>query len=146
MSDGDAIKVLIVNEHGQYLAGTASHWEFTEDRWRARVFDFHNDRVTEQLGLVRKIYGSVWIAVKLDPSETHELCDRCGTRMTALNAVFDGAQFLCRECEARANAPAISDQVADNRPAIRPIPRRRDEANAEWKCRSCIVPMVGDGR
>lgn len=144
MNDAKAIKVLVVNEHGQYLAGTASHWEFTEDRWRARVFDFHKDNVTEQLGLVRKTYGLIWIAVKLDPSETHELCDQCGTRMTALNAVFDGAQFLCRECGARAKAPA-SNQVADTRPAIQPIPRRRDEANAEWKFLSYIVPSVGDG-
>jgi hypothetical protein len=106
MNDADATKVLIVNEHGQYLAGTASYWEFTEDRLRARVFDFHKDEVTEQLQLVRKVYGTIWIAVKLDPKETYEFCDRCGTRMTALHAVFDGALFLCRECRANANSPA----------------------------------------
>jgi hypothetical protein len=145
MNDAEAIKVLIVNEHGQYLAGTASHWEFTEDRWRARVFDFHKDNVTEQLGMVRKICGMIWIAVKLDLSETHELCDRCATRMSALNTVYDGGQFLCRECVAQANAPT-RNHVADIRPAIRPIPRRREEANAERQCLSCVVPSVGDGR
>jgi hypothetical protein len=143
MNDAEAIKVLIVNEHGQYLAGTASHWEFTEDRWRARVFDFHKDSVREQLGLVRKTFGLIWIAVKLDLSETHELCDRCATRMSALNTVFDGAQFLCRECVAQANAP-IRNQVADTRPAIRPIPHRRHNANAELQFLSCVVPSVGD--
>jgi hypothetical protein len=105
MNDADAIKVLIVNEYGQYLSGTASHWEFTEERLRARVFDYHNDHVTEQLQLVRKVYGSIWIAVKLDPQETYEFCDRCGTRMTAMHAVFDGTEFLCRECKAGSRVP-----------------------------------------
>jgi hypothetical protein len=100
MNDADGIKVLIVNEHGQYLAGTAMHWEFTEDRTRARVFDYQKDHVPEQLRLVRRVYGTIWIAVKLDPQETFEFCDRCGTRMTAQHAVFDGRQFLCRECVA----------------------------------------------
>ena len=106
MNDADAIKVLIVNEHGQYLAGTASHWEFTDDRLRARVFDFH--QVTEQLGLVRKIYGTIWIAVKLDPTETYEFCDRCGARMTAFQAVFDGVEFLCRACQTTAKQTTTS--------------------------------------
>lgn len=106
MNDADAIKVLILNEHGQYLAGTASHWEFTEDRTRARVFDYQKDHVTEQLRLVRRVYGTIWIAVKLDPRETYEFCDRCGTRMTALHAVFDGREFLCRECKLGPQAPA----------------------------------------
>ena len=110
MNDADALKVLIVNEHGQYLAGTASHWEFTEDRIRARVFDFQKDKVRDQLELVRKIYGLIWIAVKLDVSETHEFCDRCGARMTALEAVFDGAQFLCPACQIKANPT----QAAEN--------------------------------
>ncbi len=100
MNDSEQIKVLIVNEHGQYLAGTATHWRFTEDRTRARVFDYSADRVQELLRLVRRAYGTVWAAVRLDPSETYEFCDRCGARMTALAAVFDGAQFLCRDCAA----------------------------------------------
>ena len=98
MQDLEVIKVLIVNEHGQYLSGTATHWEFTEERIRARVFDYHGDRVTEQLKLVQKIYGTVWIAVKLDPAETFEFCDRCGTRLMATQAIFDGTYFLCSQC------------------------------------------------
>jgi hypothetical protein len=115
MNDAAAIKVLIVNEHGQYLSGTATHWEFTEDRLRARVFDFEKDQVTEQLGLVRKIYGTNWIAVKLDPSETHEFCDRCGTRMTAFQALFDGAQFLCRACQTSAKLSTTTENPAASR-------------------------------
>ncbi len=98
MSEIDAIKVLIVNEEGQYLAGTATHWEFTEERTRARVFDYQRDRVAEQIQLVRKAHGMVWVALKLDPSETFEFCDRCGARMTSWRAFFDGHQFLCMVC------------------------------------------------
>lgn len=116
MNEAEAIKVLIVNEHGQYLAGTASHWEFTEDRLRARVFDYHNDQVTEQLQLVRKVYGIIWIAVKLEPSETHEFCDRCGTRMTALQAVFDGTEFLCQECQPAPNVARVGDKIVAAQP------------------------------
>jgi len=47
MNDRVAVKVLIVNDDGQYLAGTATEWEFTEDRTRARVFDYVGDRVAE---------------------------------------------------------------------------------------------------
>ena len=30
MNDREAVKVLIVNDDGQYLAGTATDWKFTE--------------------------------------------------------------------------------------------------------------------
>jgi hypothetical protein len=100
MKDPEPIKVLIINEDGLYLSGTAVHWEFTEDRSRARVFDYVMDRVVEQLDLVKKAYGAVWIAVKLDPREAFEFCDRCGSRMVATSAFFDGTQFLCAVCRA----------------------------------------------
>jgi hypothetical protein len=103
MNEPIATKVLIVNEEGQYLAGTATRWEFTEDRTRARVFDYVRDRVDEQIQLVRKAHGTVWVAVKLDPSETYEFCDRCGARMSAWNTYFDGRQFLCRVCRETLN-------------------------------------------
>ncbi len=98
MNGPDGVKVLIVNEHGQYLAGTATHWEFTEDRNRARVFDYTRDQVPEQLRIVRRAHGTVWIAVKLDPREAYEFCDRCGTRNESWETFFDGSQFLCRGC------------------------------------------------
>src|SRR5208337_149190 len=40
MNDREAVKVLIVNDDGQYLAGTATDWEFTDDRRQATVFDY----------------------------------------------------------------------------------------------------------
>jgi hypothetical protein len=107
MKDREAVKVLIVNDDGQYLAGTATEWEFTDDRTRARVFDYAGDRVAEQIELVRKAHGRVWIAVRLDPLEVYEFCDRCGCRMRAVRAFFDGRQILCSDCND--NAPAAQD-------------------------------------
>jgi hypothetical protein len=105
MKDPEAIKVLIVNEDGQYLAGTAAHWEFTDDRSLAKVFDYSEDRVAEQIRLVRRVYGKVWVAVQLDPGEAFEFCDRCGGRMSAVEAFFDGKRFLCQDCRTFSEAP-----------------------------------------
>lgn len=98
MNEPEAIKVLIVNEDGQYLAGSAIHWEFTDERLHARVFDYVEDHVAAILRLVNKSYGAVWIAVRLEPSETFEFCDGCGSRMSATGAFFDGQRFLCPGC------------------------------------------------
>ena len=98
MNDREAVKVLIVNDDGQYLTGTAMYWEFTEDRAKARVFDYLEDQVAERIELIRKSQGRVWIAIKLDPREVYEFCDRCGRRMRALKTFFDGQQFLCGDC------------------------------------------------
>ena len=38
MNDREAVKVLIVNDDGLYLAGTAMHWEFTDDRRQGQGF------------------------------------------------------------------------------------------------------------
>ena len=53
MNDREAVKVLIVNDDGQYLAGTATDWEFTDERSRATVFDYWSDHVAERIELVR---------------------------------------------------------------------------------------------
>jgi hypothetical protein len=98
----DTIKVLIVNEDGQYLSGTATHWHFTDDRAQARVFDYGADHVQEMLEMVRNAHGTIWIAVRLDPREAYEFCDRCGSRMTAWMTHFTGTQFLCFDCLAAA--------------------------------------------
>jgi hypothetical protein len=98
MNDRVAVKVLIVNDDGQYLAGTATHWEFTDDRSQAKVFDYLEDRVAETIELIRNAHGRVWIAMKLDPREVYEFCDRCGSRMRTFQMYFDGRQFLCEVC------------------------------------------------
>jgi hypothetical protein len=105
MNDREAIKVLIVNDDGQYLAGTAFEWEFTEDRAKAKVFDYHRDRVAERIDMVRRAQGRVWIAVRVDPREVYETCDRCGLRLRALRVYFDGGRFLCPACRETAAAP-----------------------------------------
>jgi hypothetical protein len=107
MNDREAVKVLIVNDDGQYLTGTYTAWEFTDDRKKARVFDYLEDQVADKIALVRKVHGRVWIAVKLDPREVYEFCDRCGRRMRASRMYFDGKQFLCGDCrEADSGAQA----------------------------------------
>ena len=98
MNDREAVKVFIVNDDGQYLAGTATDWEFTDDRNKAAVFDYLEDRVAERIEVVRKAQGRVWIAVQLDSREVYEFCDRCGHRMRSLGTFFDGRQFLCSDC------------------------------------------------
>jgi hypothetical protein len=98
MNDRKAVKVLIVNDDGQYLAGTATEWDFTNDRSKATVFDYDQDRVAERIELVRKAHGRIWIAVRLDPREIYEFCDRCGARMLAFRMFFDGQRFLCGDC------------------------------------------------
>jgi hypothetical protein len=104
MNDGKVVKVLIVNDDGQYLAGTATHWEFTDDRSDGRVFDYVEDRVAETIELVRKAHGRAWKAVKLDPQEVDEFCDRCGCRIQALQIYFDGRRFLCANCKKTASS------------------------------------------
>jgi hypothetical protein len=125
MKEGEAVKVLIVNDDGQYLAGTATEWEFTDDRTRARVFDYVGDRVAEQIELVRKAHGRVWIAVKLDPLEVYEFCDRCGCRMRAFRAFFDGAQFLCEDCKEPVPEAQDSEACQSQAPSSRPNELRR---------------------
>ena len=99
MTDREAIKVLIVNDDGQYLAGTAFDWQFTDDRSKAKVFDYQRDHVAESIEMVRKAEGKVWIAVRLDPREVYEFCDRCGSRQRAFKMFFDGQHFLCAACQ-----------------------------------------------
>jgi hypothetical protein len=101
MNDRTGVKVLIVNDDGRYLTGTAIAWEFTDDRGKARVFDYVDDEVAEKIEMVRKVQGRVWIAVKLDPREIYEFCDQCGRRMLAAKAFFNGDQFLCEVCKQR---------------------------------------------
>ena len=98
MSDREAIKVLIVNDDGLYLTGTARSWEFTDDRSKAKVFDYERDRVAERIEMVRKAEGQVWIAVRVDPREVYEFCDGCGCRLRAFKMFFDGERFLCADC------------------------------------------------
>jgi hypothetical protein len=98
MNEPGTVKVLIVNEDGQYLSGTATAWGFTNERSEARVFDYWQDHVPEMLALVKNAHAKVWIAVKLDACESDEFCDRCGSRMAAPAAFFNGREFLCGAC------------------------------------------------
>jgi len=52
MNDPHAIRVLLRNAEGKYLAGPGLQGELTEDRARAAVFDYLRDRVAERLARI----------------------------------------------------------------------------------------------
>ena len=65
--------------------------------------------MAKQIELVRNAHGIIWAAIRLDPGEAYEFCDRCGCRMQACVAFFDGKQFLCPDCKGIAEAlPAMA--------------------------------------
>ncbi len=112
MNDPLCIRVVIRNEDGAYLAGGPDGWEFTQDRSKARVFDYLRDRVAEQLSLIEEADGKSWVAVRLDPREAYEVCDRCGARVMSFKAYFDGKEFFCPACRSAARVdpvPAADD-------------------------------------
>ena len=99
MNDREAVKVLIVNDDGQYLAGTATDWEFTDDRSKATVFDY----------LERPGGGdaSIWSARPTGGfgSPLSWTRGKCMSFVTGADAgcgpsrlFFDGQQFLCGDC------------------------------------------------
>jgi hypothetical protein len=92
------IKVLLRNVAGQYLAGVEPPWQLTTNRSRAAVFDYHLDHVAERLQVLEKAFGTPWRAARLDPREAYETCDRCGARVMAFKAFFEGGEFLCADC------------------------------------------------
>jgi formylmethanofuran dehydrogenase subunit E len=104
MNDPHAIKVILRNQEGNYLAGEFEQDEFTNERAKARVFDCVQDSVRERLDSMRKTRGSAFVAVRVDPREAYEICDQCGRRVMSFRALFDGARFLCDQCAQRHSA------------------------------------------
>jgi hypothetical protein len=98
MNELPVIRVFIRDLDGRYLAGEGSEWSFTTDITRARIFDYLQDQVAEQLDRVWKELGMVWGAVPADLRDASEVCDLCGRRTRTLQAFFDGHRFLCPEC------------------------------------------------
>jgi hypothetical protein len=101
MNRPHAIRVILRSKDGRYLAGDMENGEFTEERAKAKVFDFVQDRVREQLDSIREARGISLIAVRLDPREAYEICDVCGRRIMSFKALFNGARFLCDQCAQR---------------------------------------------
>jgi hypothetical protein len=94
-----SVKVFIRNLLGQYLAcDEGEHWSFTDDRRKAHVFDYQQDDVAEELRIVQRDHGAIWVAEPLDPNLRREICDRCGVSLHTREAYFDGARFLCPNC------------------------------------------------
>jgi hypothetical protein len=100
------IKVFILNGEGEYLAGDARDWFFTQDRSRAAIFSYQADRVPEQLEVIRKAEG-----IHLEPepvplNEIYEMCDRCKDLFMPFMTFFDGKSFLCEDCRRHASPRA----------------------------------------
>ena len=108
MNGSHAIKVILQDQEGRYLVGDIEAGDFTDRRDKARVFDYVQDRVREQLDSLRKTRGISWIAVRLDPRESYEICDQCGRRVMSFKALFNGATFLCEQCARRRAAPGAA--------------------------------------
>ena len=92
------MKVRIRNSDGKYLAGKDTGWGFSEDSSKALVFDYVAHHVAEQLEIIRQAQGLCLEAVEVDPKEVLESCDACQRLISPFNVVFDGKNFLCREC------------------------------------------------
>ncbi len=98
MTDPRGIKVLLRTLDGRYLTGQPEAWSFTPFSAEARVFSYIADRIPEQLERLERDHGLVLLAVPVDPHDRYETCDRCGSRMLAFRAFFDGHEYLCPEC------------------------------------------------
>jgi len=96
--DPHAIKVIIRNSDGRYLAHSGPEWVFTAEPAEAQVFDFIQDEVAARVEAARMKGGMDWTVVRADPRAGFETCDRCGRRVMAFKAVFDGQSFLCATC------------------------------------------------
>ena len=93
-----AIRVLIRNAEGRFLTGFGPEPTWDPSPAAALVLDFLADRVAERVAEAGRERGQIWTIVRADPRAGHEVCDRCGHRVMAFLAVFDGTQFLCRDC------------------------------------------------
>ena len=95
----DDTKVVIQNPAGEYLAGDNKSLWFTDDRFKAIIFDYKAHRVEAQLAMLQQ-EGIVLKAVPVPLKEFYETCDRCEKMLLPLRAFFDGRQFLCPDCRA----------------------------------------------
>ena len=93
-----AIPVLIRNAAGLYLATSGPDFVFTPNPAQAHVFDFIQDDVAARVESARALLAEGWTVVRADPRAGFEVCDRCGRRVMAFKAVFDGRGFRCAEC------------------------------------------------
>ncbi|HWQ92696.1 MAG TPA: hypothetical protein VN673_13560 [Clostridia bacterium] len=96
--DPPEIKVVIRNAEGKYLAGSVSEWFFTDHRESALVFDFHHDRVQEQLEMLRHTHGVELVADPVPLEEIYETCDCCHELFIPYMVFFDGNRFFCPDC------------------------------------------------
>lgn len=96
---------MIRNGQGQYLARDDYGLFFTNDRTVAMVFNYRGDNVAEQLATLQRTEGIALAVEPVPPEEIYERCDRCQDLFMPWMIVFDGKQFLCRDCRERKRPP-----------------------------------------
>lgn len=105
MSEVHGIKVILRNQQGYYVAGALEQGQLTDERAKARVFDYVQDRIREHIEAMQATAGGTWKAVRVDSREAYEVCDQCGRRVMSFKARFDGTRFLCADCAQRDRNP-----------------------------------------
>ncbi len=98
MAEQRIIKVLIQTLDGRYVARAGGAWGLTSDFAKAEIFDYPDPGLGEQLKEVPSSLHSNFVVVPFDTLKTHETCDRCGRKVRPSKTFFDGAHFLCPEC------------------------------------------------
>jgi hypothetical protein len=95
----EALPVVICNLSGEFLACLGYEWDFTPDRSRAHVFDYHTDDVAAQQRLAWRQHGVGLIVLPVDPQLATEKCDDCNRiLLRSADAYFDGFRFCCSSC------------------------------------------------
>jgi len=105
------MRVLIETLDGRYLAGDQGGWWFTEERSKARVFDFLTSSTAREWDALQKGQGIVLLALPVERREIYETCNRCGRMVKSLRALFDGKQFLCPECRSNLSSAHSRSEV-----------------------------------
>jgi hypothetical protein len=91
---------------GAYLTLLGNNLEFTPDRSKAHIFDYHADDVAARLEQARRDLGVIWIANPVDPNLVIEKCDVCGQYIRTSKAHFDGSRFRCPACVSDSSHPS----------------------------------------
>jgi hypothetical protein len=98
MTGDEHLKVRIRDASGRYLVVELANAWFTDDPHKATVFDYHRHQIAAQLQLLLENSGIALQPEAVDPREVYEVCDGCNRYGMPFDLVFDGHQFLCREC------------------------------------------------
>ena len=98
-------KVTLRNSQGHYLAQDDNGLYFCDERARAIVLNYYGDQVQTQLDALREEAQVALEPEPVPPEEIYERCDRCQDLFHPTMIRFDGARFLCPDCQKLAAKP-----------------------------------------